>query len=86
MTPPKKLRAFGQDLPERLPRKMCSQILSPMNLHERKWRLKRGEQEPFVCSREAVVEVRGQPFCRLHGGHAALDMYLRGEIVDKEKT
>lgn len=33
------------------------------------------------CTRDAVVEIDGKKYCRLHGGHVVLDMYMDGKLV-----
>ena len=78
----KQLKRFPEEPAYRPPATpICSAILPPATIHERNWRLRKGQVEPFKCHRASVVEIDGETFCRLHGGHRVLDMYLKGKLV-----
>lgn len=82
-----KLKRFPQDAepPKTTPR--CEANVSVATEHERQWRLGRyGESnKPFQCSRASVVRLGGKHYCRLHGGHVALDMAISGELVERKE-
>lgn len=63
----------------------CEADVSVTTEHERQWRARRyGESTaPFQCVRPSSVEISGRHYCRLHGGHKALDMLIAGELVEK---
>ena len=71
--------------PAALPR--CDHDISDMSEHERRWREGRygPSDQPFRCTRDAVVQIGTKNYCRLHGGHVVLDMYLAGKLVEKNK-
>lgn len=60
----------------------CVATVQTYSEHERRWRLQRYGEETFQCTREAVVEVQGKCYCRLHAGHLVLDMYIRGDLKE----
>lgn len=77
----KQLKRFPEEPAYRPPvTPECCALLPPVTLHEKKWREGRGETEPFKCHRASVVEIEGATYCRLHGGHKVLDMYLKGRL------
>lgn len=77
----KQLKRFPEEPVYRPPATpVCCAELPPQTKHERDWRLRRGQKEPFICQRLSVVEIDGGTYCRLHGGHKVLDMYLKGRL------
>jgi hypothetical protein len=64
----------------------CEAVIAVATEHERNWRINRyGESEqPFQCTRPSVVKIQGQYYCRLHGGHKALDLVLSGVFIEKD--
>lgn len=75
------LKPFPPHIPSTVtPR--CSMELTTASNHERQWRIHRGQQEPFICSRPSVVKIGEKHYCRLHGGHVALDMLLAGKLKE----
>jgi len=64
----------------------CEATVAVNSMREATWRGQR-YGEPFVnrCFHDAVVEIDGKGYCRLHGGHIALDKLLKGELVEKKK-
>ena len=83
-----KIKRFPQDPVPQPKTPRCEADVSDFSEHERRWREKRypasAETRPFQCSRDSVVRIQGKHYCRLHGGHKALDMVLSGELVEKE--
>lgn len=63
----------------------CESDVTVQNEHERNWRARRypGERV-FQCIRPSVVEIQGRNYCRLHGGHRVLQMYIDGQLVEKK--
>lgn len=59
----------------------CQAHVQPSDQYDRNWRLRKGQKEPFTCHRDSVVELGGFHYCRLHGGHRVLDMYLKGSLI-----
>jgi len=63
----------------------CSHNVSVQNSREARWRRDRyglNDDNLFRCTRPSVVEIQGKPYCRLHGGHVALDMLLAGKLIE----
>lgn len=56
----------------------CEADVVVTGMHDRAWRMQRYGKEPYRCTRDAVVEISGRRYCRLHGGYVALDMLLAG--------
>lgn len=78
----KQLKRFPEEPAYRPPvTPVCCAELPPPTIHERDWRLRRGQTEPFKCQRASVVEIDGGTYCRLHGGHKVLDLYLKGRLT-----
>lgn len=68
--------------PPRTPR--CDATVNSVGDHDRRWREGRyGLTDTFRCTRDSVVEIDGHHYCRLHGGHVALDMLLDGRLVPR---
>lgn len=69
----------------------CEATVSVSTEHERNWRVKRGyaaadAEHPFQCARTSVVKLAGKHYCRLHGGHKALDMAIKGELIEAKAS
>jgi hypothetical protein len=81
-----KLKRFPQEAEPAKITPRCDANVSVASKHERQWRLGRyGESnEPFRCSRASVVRLGGKHYCRLHGGHVALDMAINGKLIEPE--
>lgn len=82
----RKLKRFPiEPEPQPTTPRCCAQVQvnSP---HDAEWRKRRyGENNSTQCTRPSVVEISGKNYCRLHGGHVALDMVLRGDLIEKAK-
>lgn len=77
----KQLKRFPEEPAYRPPvTPVCVALLPVTTVHDRAYRLRKGQAEPFKCQRASVVEIEGKCYCRLHGGHVALDMYLKGRL------
>lgn len=65
----------------------CQATVTDIHDRAREWRERRGyglnAEHPFQCARASVVKLAGKYYCRLHGGHKALDMALNGELVER---
>lgn len=70
----------GGPLPKPEPTPKCAAFVQYTD-HQRKWRLNKGEAEPFTCARPSVVKIGDQYLCRLHGGHKALEMILAEDTL-----
>lgn len=69
------------------PTPRCEANVSTQNEFNRTWRIGRYPVESggaFQCSRPSVVRIDRKSYCRLHGGHLALAMYLDGRLVDRD--
>jgi hypothetical protein len=64
----------------------CQAVVTDVHDRAREWRAKRGysqnAEHPFQCARTSVVKLAGKHYCRLHGGHKALDMAIKGELIE----
>ena len=76
----KQLKRFPQQplVTPQLPR--CDADTSAAPGHAQNWRADH-YGDPTRCSRDAVVELDGHNYCRIHGGFKALDMYLTGKLT-----
>lgn len=63
----------------------CEAETSVQNEHNRAWRERRYQTDKSVwqCSLPSVVKIGKKHYCRRHGGHVVLDMYLKGELCPK---
>lgn len=80
----KQLKPFPADPPPpRAPLPLCQATAQAVGYHAQEWRKQRyaDRPDPMKCSRESVVEIEGCHYCRLHGGHKVLDMYLKGRLA-----
>ena len=77
-----KLRPFPIDPPAVPPTPLCQALVQVIGDHPRQWRLNQGQKEPFTCSRPSVVKIGENYYCRLHGGHVALDMFITGKLKE----
>jgi hypothetical protein len=80
-----KLKKFPAE-PEPRPRTpRCESNVSESSTFEEEWRVNRygPSDRPFQCTRESVVKINGKHYCRLHGGFKALDMYIKGQLVER---
>jgi len=63
----------------------CVEVTPPTHApHWRRDRYKklRPDFSPDHCQRESVFEIEGRPYCRIHAGQRALDMWLAGRLVE----
>jgi len=83
--PVKQMKQFPGMAPPPVRTPRCNANVNDSSTHEERWRTERyGKSDrPFQCSRPSVVEINGKPYCRLHGAHIVLDMYIKGELVDR---
>lgn len=79
----RQLKKFPGPPEQRLTPPCCAEVQTTP--YQTQWRIGRGEKEPFTCSRPSVVEIDGRSYCRLHGGHVTLDMFLDGRLAQKER-
>jgi hypothetical protein len=82
----RQLKALPHAPVERPQTPRCDADVTNNTEHERQWRTRRyGEPDGsvFRCTRDSVVAIGDRHYCRLHGGHVALDMLLAGELVAK---
>lgn len=80
-----KLKRFPQEPQPQPETPRCDANVSVITEHEKRWRAQRYDQavdQPFRCSRSSVVKIRGKCYCRLHGGHVALDMVISGDLIE----
>lgn len=88
----KQLKRFPQDPQPKPETPPCDAMVADTTEHGRAWRRMKNEGTPrgeLQCCRDAVVELDGKHYCRIHAGFVALDMYLNGRLVPappKEKT
>lgn len=84
--PPRKLKPFPKEPTPYAVTPQCEHDVQTQNQFSANWRADRygvSGDALFRCTRPSVVEIQGKHYCRLHGGHVALDMYLAGELVEK---
>lgn len=76
--------------PERTVTPQCTAVI-PADTRFEQWRKERYRQlrpamDPDRCQRESVVELDGKPYCRLHAGGIALQLWINGALVKKESV
>lgn len=64
----------------------CEADVNSLTEFNKNWREGRYEKgstgSVFQCSRPSIVKIGGKCYCRLHGGHLALDMFIAGKLVE----
>lgn len=63
----------------------CAPVEPPT--HATMWRRDRykklrPEFNPDLCQRESSLSIHDKPYCRIHAGGLALDMWLTGQLVE----
>lgn len=74
--------------PEPIITPQCSATVDPPT-HNKAWRgnrygAMRPEFDASKCQRQSTVMIMDKPYCRVHGALVALDLWLRGELVEKK--
>jgi hypothetical protein len=63
----------------------------PPPAHNPDWRQRRVAAQvekhgwdPKLCLRQSVLFIGEKPYCRIHAGAEVLDMWTRGELVERQ--
>jgi hypothetical protein len=76
--------------PARVSTPQCCVPVAPPT-HAEMWRRDRYKKlrpkfDADRCQRESILKIDGKCYCRIHAGQLALDLWMKGDLVRKEKA